>query len=56
MIEKIIQLIVAHLFSFAMVAQEDDAKAIKQISDEILVNGKAYENLWYLCKEIGPPA
>ena len=27
---------------------------IKKIADEVLINGKAYENLRYLCKKIGP--
>lgn len=35
-------------------AQDSDSATIKKISDEILTNGKAYENLRYLCKKIGP--
>jgi carboxypeptidase Q len=34
-------------------AQKEDSTFIKRISDEILVNGKAYENLRYLTKQIG---
>lgn len=34
-------------------AQKDDSVFIKKISDEILSNGKAYENLRYLTKQIG---
>lgn len=34
-------------------AQKEDSLFIKKISDEILVNGKAYENLRYLTKQIG---
>lgn len=34
-------------------AQKEDSLQIKRISDEILVNGKAYENLHYLTKNIG---
>lgn len=37
-------------FSFA---QAEDSIFIKRISDEILVNGKSYENLRYLTKKIG---
>lgn len=33
--------------------QKDDSVFIKKISDEILSNGKAYENLRYLTKQIG---
>lgn len=38
---------------FAM-AQREDSLMIRRIADEILVNGKAYENLHYLTKQIGP--
>ncbi len=34
-------------------SQKEDSTFIKRISDEILVNGKAYENLRYLTKQIG---
>ena len=33
--------------------QTDDSVMIKKISDEILTNGKAYENLRHLTKKIG---
>lgn len=33
--------------------QNTDSLFIKRMSDEIMVNGKAYENLWYLTKKIG---
>ena len=33
--------------------QREDSLMIKKISDEILVNGMAYENLRYLTKKIG---
>jgi hypothetical protein len=35
-------------------AQSDDSLAIRNISNEILTNGMAYENLRYLCKQVGP--
>ncbi len=35
-------------------AQNIDSVTIKKISDEILINGSAYENLRFLCKKIGP--
>lgn len=38
---------------FGAAAQNEDSVFIKKISDEILVNGKAYENLRHLCKQIG---
>ncbi|QNK63367.1 M20/M25/M40 family metallo-hydrolase [Pedobacter sp. PAMC26386] len=33
---------------------QDDSLTIRKIYDEALVNGKSYENLRYLCKNIGP--
>jgi len=41
------------LLTLAAKAQKDDSVFIKRISDEILINGKAYENLRYLTKQIG---
>src|SRR5688500_18290519 len=35
-------------------AQNEDSLFIRSIADEILVNGKAYENLRTLTKQIGP--
>ena len=35
-------------------AQAVDSVTIKRISNEILANGTAYENLRYLCKQVGP--
>lgn len=44
------------LFFFPQVlfAQHEDAVVIKKIADDILAHGKAYENLRFLCKEVGP--
>lgn len=44
-------LLAASFFSFG---QNKDSLWIKKISDEILTNEKAYENLRYLTKQIGP--
>ncbi|WP_428328544.1 M20/M25/M40 family metallo-hydrolase [Mucilaginibacter sp.] len=41
------------LFTTAL-ANAQDSLAIRKIYDEALVNGKCYENLHYLCKNIGP--
>jgi carboxypeptidase Q len=35
-------------------AQKEDSIAIRHFSDDILKNGKAYDNLRFLCKKIGP--
>lgn len=41
------------LVPFIAPAQYDDSVFIKKIADEILTNGKAYDNLHYLSKQIG---
>jgi hypothetical protein len=50
---RYIHLLAASLISFAATAQKSDSVTIKKISDEIMTNGKAYDNLRYLCKDIG---
>lgn len=42
------------LLSGFVTAQIDDSLNIRKISNEILANATAYENLRYLCKQIGP--
>ncbi len=42
------------LFSLAAFSQNADSAQIRKIYDEALVNGHAYRNLEYLCKQIGP--
>ena len=43
------------LFSSVVVAQSSaDSLMIKKISDEVFMNGQAYNNLRYLCKKVGP--
>lgn len=42
---------VKEAFSFDVDSEEPN---VKSIFDEVLSNGEAYENLRYLCKEIGP--
>lgn len=41
------------LSAYPAYSQQNDSANIKRISDEILSNGKAYENLRYLTKQIG---
>ncbi|MGG9961503.1 M20/M25/M40 family metallo-hydrolase [Ferruginibacter sp. SUN106] len=38
---------------FTCFSQNDDSVLIKRISDDILLNGKAYSNLYTLCKSVG---
>ncbi len=40
-----------HFLTFAQ--KTDDEKTVKKISDEILWNSTAYDNLFYLCKKVG---
>ena len=54
MTQKFIQLVFAVLLSFGVAAQNGDSLTIKKIADEVLINGKAYDNLRFLCKKIGP--
>jgi carboxypeptidase Q len=42
------------LLSLCSFAQSGDSAVIKKIADEVMMNGKAYDNLRYLCKQIGP--
>ncbi|MGZ5246405.1 MAG: M28 family peptidase [Flavitalea sp.] len=46
-------LLAACFFSLSLMGQSDDSITIKKISDEIFLNGKAYENLRVLTKTIG---
>ncbi len=50
---KLSVLFIFFFSGFSAVAQKDDSTFIKRISDEILTNGKAYENLRHLTKKIG---
>lgn len=40
-------------FCFFAAEAQDDSAMIKKIADEILLNGKAYDNLFLLCKTVG---
>ncbi|HEY0175887.1 MAG TPA: M20/M25/M40 family metallo-hydrolase [Pedobacter sp.] len=50
---KKLTLLLGMLFT-AGLAHAQDSLTIRKIYDEALINGKAYENLHYLCKNIGP--
>lgn len=45
--------VTALLMATVTFAQNDDSLMLKRISDEILLNGKAYSNLYTLCKGVG---
>ncbi len=55
MSNKFLLIFICLFFSSAIVqAQSDDSIVIKRLSDDIMTNGTAYENLRYLCKKVGP--
>ena len=54
MATKFIFSVIALFSVLHLSAQQEDSTMIKKISDEILTNGNAYENLRFLCKKIGP--
>lgn len=51
--KKVAFLLVTLAGSLLSFSQKEDSLMIRKIADEILVNGKAYENLHYLTKQIG---
>ena len=51
--KKILFISTAFLFSVSVFGQTEDSLMIRKISDEILLNGKAYDNLRHLTKKIG---
>ncbi|MEJ0103373.1 MAG: hypothetical protein WDO19_12830 [Bacteroidota bacterium] len=51
--KKLFFYFLACLPAITIFAQGDDSVIIKAIANEILVNGKAYDNLRYLTKQIG---
>jgi len=50
---KILFIAISILFVTNCFPQKEDSIMIKKISDDILINGKAYENLRHLTKKIG---
>ncbi|OSZ73617.1 peptidase M28 family protein [Chitinophagaceae bacterium IBVUCB2] len=50
---KLSLLLFLSIVGIVVFGQKEDSAFIKRISDEILVNGKAYENLRHLTKKIG---
>lgn len=50
---KKLALFLSFFYSLSVIAQNPDSLFIRKIADEILVNGKAYDNLHYLTKQIG---
>jgi hypothetical protein len=50
---KILIIAISFLIVTNGFSQSEDSMTIKKISDEILTNGKAYDNLRYLTKQIG---
>ena len=53
MLKRSAFIFVISVLSLSSFSQNQDSVAIKRISDEIMVNGKAFDNLRVLCKDIG---
>ena len=51
---KFILISITFLFSNVLLAQDTDSLMIKKIADDVMLNGKAYDNLRFICKKIGP--
>lgn len=51
---KIIFTVIAALTFLSVFSQNEDSVIIRKMADDVLSNGKAYENLRYLCKQVGP--
>lgn len=51
---KFICFVAVLLAGLSATAQKTDSITIKKIADEIMTNGKSFDNLRYLCKKIGP--
>lgn len=51
---RLVAAVLAGLFSSFIVRAQDDSVMIRKIVEDILVQGKAYENLRFICKKIGP--
>ena len=54
MIQKVTIIVFASLLSLGSSAQKEDSLVIKMIANNILIHGKADENLRQICKTIGP--
>lgn len=54
MTKKLSFFLAAVIFSLCSFSQSNDSAMIKRIADEVMINSTAYENLRYLCKQIGP--
>ncbi len=50
---SIIKILPLFLGGFLFAQTQQDSLQFKNISDEVLVNGTAYENLWDLTQNIG---
>ncbi|MEO6540548.1 MAG: peptidase M28 family protein, partial [Ferruginibacter sp.] len=53
MVKRISIFLVWNACFFSGFAQSEDSIMIKKISDEILLNGQSYQNLYSLCKTVG---
>jgi carboxypeptidase Q len=52
--KRLVVAVLAGLLSPFVIKAQEDSVMIRQIVEDILVRGKAYENLRFICKKIGP--
>ncbi len=51
---KLFMAVLAGLFSPFISSAQEDSVVLRQIVEDVLVRGAAYENLRFLCKKVGP--
>lgn len=52
--KSLLFLVAVAMFTTGSYASNPDSMVVSKIYEEVLGNGKVYENLHYLCKNIGP--
>jgi hypothetical protein len=52
--KRLVAAVLAGLLSPLFIKAQEDSVVIRQIVEDVLIRGKAYENLRFICKKIGP--
>ena len=52
--KRITSILATWIMALPVTAQNTDSITIKKIANDIMTNGKAFDNLRFLCKQIGP--
>jgi hypothetical protein len=51
---RLVAAVLAGLLSPLLIQAQEDSTVVRQIVEDVLVRGQAYENLRFICKKIGP--